>query len=273
MKKNKVLLLVAISMIAISPFLIFKFNFILGLLILITGIFTIIARKKDKKVFILVPTIVTIVVVTISILLNALINIISRIAIQEYFVNDMSILVSLLDEIMYYPDESIYLFEDPAGVAYMILAFNSITNRCCIILLLPLLLLIGNVIFKKGVGKIITSCLVAILSIYAISVIYDYFFLAGYADVFMLSEEEIPNTMQIIIYIFDGYNIEEILSYILTNSIIGSIKWLCLLPMIISCITLVLSITSVSCGCKKHKHYYEEKEQNEQTQELKEVEA
>lgn len=270
MKKNKAILAIAISMIAISPFLIFKASFILGLLILVTGILAIVACKKESKKLILIPSIVTISIILISFLLSLFSRFITMLALKEWFMNDMSLLVSLIDEIVYDSAEVLYLFDDPIGIMYMSYAFNGLTNKCTLVLLLPLLLLIGNVVFEKRIGKIITSSILAVLSIYAISVIYEYFFLAAYANVFILAEDEIPNGFEIIMYIFEGYDFDEILSYILTNSLIGSIKWLCLLPMIVSFITLGLSITSISCGSKKHKCHHHEKEENVDT---KEVEA
>ena len=135
MAKKKTLVPFGIFFIVISLFFIFKFSFVLGALLLATGIIALVYSKKNKFIPI-VPAVFSLIFILLIIGFRAILATASQIIIfidNESIYSSTTALAEFIDYMMYDPYDFLYLFEDLESLPYIYLLLSFICN-CLIIL-------------------------------------------------------------------------------------------------------------------------------------------
>lgn len=245
-KKNKTLLLLGIALVALSPFVLFSFDLVFGVLLLILGILSIVMHKANKKIPVIVLSALTLVLMVGYVVLHGLIvfGLKTYIQIEYGFTHNLMTLLEQLSRIFFRSGIETFLSKDFFLTLYVTHqeVFIPLTKA----LVLPALLLLVNSITKNRIIRVIASVIVCLGAVTLLSGAFQSIIIT---QAYNMRYYDGPNIIQMFL---DGADIEEIVpvlygSYILPNSL----STCSVLTLLVSGLSFILACISAAAG-RKH---------------------
>lgn len=255
-KMSKPYLAVSILLIVLSPFVLFYFGLIPGIIYLVLGILSLIFAKKQKKLVIVILAIVGIVLFLLTIALNSLVTFVSQViyfidggsldspSLYDFY-NGLNIFLGSITDPHHYPyvDVPTYIFR-------LIFDYNALITPVYAALTLPLILLAGTSLFKGKVGNIIVRIITCVLALISVASLLMNVFITLYGSLRFNYDHGILTI--IINYIINGIEFKYIIESILRVLITDHLKIYTLVTLALPVFTFVCALIGPYGRCKKH---------------------
>ena len=247
-KKNKTLLLLGIALVALSPFVLFSFDLVFGILLLILGILSIVMHKANKKIPVIVLSALTLVLMVGYVILHGLIVFGLKTYIQiDYEYKETINFMTLLDELsMLLYRYGIDAFQDKDFYLTLYLTHQEVLIPLTKALVLPILLLLVNSITKNRIIRVIASVIVCLGAVTLLS--------GAFQNIIIIQAYNMDyyDRMNIIQMFIDGADIEEIVTVLYRNYILpNSLSTCSVLTLLASGLSFILACISAAAG-RKH---------------------
>lgn len=272
-KMNKSALYIGIILLILSPFVLSYMGLFAGIVYIILGVLSVILCNKGKE-----KTLIIFNIIGISLFLLALIGgvVLALVGHISYFIQEKeftSMFIAFVEQLenlispfnYYIPNYGTPSFiapvVDEGSLPMLFLGSAQVLINTSIALLLPLILLLGSILFKKNRCKTIFNVIMAVLCVGSIFVLTKVSFTSVYYYIYASDYVNFSTILNMLVSNFGLAIIMDTLQILAIIDAVNDVVAQGILAIIIPLITLVVALVNLKPCCKMnkcHKHQVEE---------------